>query len=316
LATTASLHAKPTHAELSSEGLQHGGESDDLLKDFDLIQPLMSDASLNLPLLQYSPRRDGAENIGFNGGYSESSLSTTTSTAMTPAADEGFLSFLQSTWGNNTPSDLNFSLDNFSYGGGKEVQMRIFSPAPTMTPTMVPPTSTPSVPLSPMAVPTRIPSPFSNAVISGHFTRNSFQTTKRQVLVTMIVDMIRAYPRMMMRRETFPPFVHANFPAEDHPNDHSRLPENLTNCMGIAQLFAVCNDDTRLFVWGTILAEMRRFRTRASTFNKYEAVSALQACLLYLIMRAIDVVPQQAKRDYEMLLIYQVCLPLSFMEPH
>ncbi|KAE9365144.1 hypothetical protein N431DRAFT_353379, partial [Stipitochalara longipes BDJ] len=131
---------------------------------------------------------------------------------------------------------------------------------------------------------------------------------------TMIIDMIHAYPRMMMRRETFPPFIHACSPAGEGSDERNKLPENLTNCMGITQLFAVCNDDTRLFVWGTIWAELRRLRNRASTFDKYDALSALQASLLYLIMRALDDSPQRANHDYEMLEIYQVVLKSRFIE--
>jgi hypothetical protein len=115
--------------------------------------------------------------------------------------------------------------------------------------------------------------------------------------------MLLTYPRMMTRRETFPPFVHAHSPAGDDTNN---LPDHLINCMGIAQLFTVCNDDTRVFVWSTIREEMRRFNNRKSLFNKYDALSALQAALLYLTMRAGCDAPQQAREDYEMLLTYQV----------
>jgi hypothetical protein len=68
----------------------------------------------------------------------------------------------------------------------------------------------------------------------------------------MIIDMIRPYPQMMMRRETFPPFIHPHLTT----NGEDGLPFPLKNCMSIAQMFFGQNADTRSFVWSTIRNEM------------------------------------------------------------
>jgi len=133
----------------------------------------------------------------------------------------------------------------------------------------------------------------------------------QQNYATMIIDMISAYPRMMTRRETLPPFIHAYSPAGDTEDDQNSLPEHLSNCMGIAQLFAVRNDDTNSFVWATIRAEIRGLKNHMRTFNKYDAMSALQASLVYIIIRAVDGAPQEAKDDYEMLSIHEAGFTLS-----
>lgn len=292
-----------------------GIERDDLPERHDHAQEVRSGASPDWsPLFQYLPSKYGANSMETNGMFSESSLSTITTTAMiTTANEESFMSLLQNTWSNSVTNDFDFHLDNYTYNSGKELQL--LSPA-LPTNTMFASSSSLSVPSPSMAVSINIPLPLSDPTLSGHFTKNKVQTSHRKTFVNMIVDMIHAYPRMMMRRETFPPFIHSCFPAGGNHEDGSRLPEHLTNCMGIAQLFAVCNDDTRLFVWGAIWAEMRGFRKRASMFDKYDAVSALQALLLYLIMRALDDVPQQVRHDYEMLLIHQVRLTLFFFQPY
>ncbi|KAN0089203.1 hypothetical protein V8E51_019463 [Hyaloscypha variabilis] len=214
---------------------------------------------------------------------------------------------------NSSTYDFDFQLDEFDFHNGKELQVPAFSPA-LSTNSIINSSSSVSVPSPTRSASTIASYLSSDTSLSGHFTKTKAQTSDRQIFLTMIIDMVHAYPRMMMRRETFPPFIHAFSPAGESPDEQSKLPENLTNCMGIAQLFAVCNDDTRLFVWGTIWAELRRLRSRASMFNKFEAISALQASLLFLIMRVVDEPPKEANHDYEMLEIYQVVLKSRFIE--
>jgi hypothetical protein len=97
--------------------------------------------------------------------------------------------------------------------------------------------------------------PMSPALTTvAHFSRNQIMTPVQQIFTTMLIDMIRAYPLMMTRRETFPPFVHPCCYLND---SQDTLPQVLTNCMGLAQLFVARTDDTRPFVWATIMAEVR-----------------------------------------------------------
>ncbi|QKX57612.1 uncharacterized protein TRUGW13939_04730 [Talaromyces rugulosus] len=119
---------------------------------------------------------------------------------------------------------------------------------------------------------------------------------------TMIIDMIRPYPQMMMRRETFPPFIHPHLTADGE----DELPFPLKNCMSIAQMFFARNADTRSFVWSTIRSEMDNLVINLQTFSKHEALAALSASLMYLIMRATDSDPQDSVNDVEMVFIHQI----------
>ncbi|KAK1540316.1 hypothetical protein CPAR01_06305 [Colletotrichum paranaense] len=67
----------------------------------------------------------------------------------------------------------------------------------------------------------------------------------------MIKQALRSYPEMMLRRSTFPPFIHQY-------QDKSHLPEPLANCMGIAILFVSRNPDTSSFLWQSIRKEQDR----------------------------------------------------------
>lgn len=69
----------------------------------------------------------------------------------------------------------------------------------------------------------------------------------------LLSQAISAFPQMMLRRQTFPPFIHAHWHLPS-------LPETLANCMSIAQLFATRTTETRPFLWRTIGIEVKRLQ--------------------------------------------------------
>lgn len=73
----------------------------------------------------------------------------------------------------------------------------------------------------------------------------------------LIIRSVRAFPTMMLRRETFPWYIHKHSSMVFKPTQDS-LPEPLSNCMSIAQMFSLRTPDTRTFLWRTIRAEYRR----------------------------------------------------------
>lgn len=97
---------------------------------------------------------------------------------------------------------------------------------------------------------------------AAHFSQNKAMNPVQQIFTRMLIDMIRAYPLMMTRRETFPPFVH---PYCYLYEGCDTLPQVLTNAMGIAQLFVARTDDTRSFVWATIMAEVQEMVEKVQT---------------------------------------------------
>jgi hypothetical protein len=68
---------------------------------------------------------------------------------------------------------------------------------------------------------------------------------------TLVMQALRAIPESMLRRETFPPFIHPQLHRQD-------LAEPLAICMRIAHLFATQTSDIGSFVWRTIRTEQIR----------------------------------------------------------
>lgn len=111
---------------------------------------------------------------------------------------------------------------------------------------------------------------------------------------TLIVHTLYAFPQMMLRRQTFPPFI--------HPHWHKPcLPEKLASCMSIAQLFVARTPETRIFLWRTIEAEEQRFRDEVMTLSAREIQPAVQAMIIYMIMAIIDQDAETQERGARML---------------
>ena len=84
----------------------------------------------------------------------------------------------------------------------------------------------------------------------------------------LIIQSLRSFPTMMLRKETFPWFIH----------HHSHLlsqtaaatqPEALSTCMSVAQMFASRTFETKPFIWRTIKNEHRHFVTEVSVLTPW-----------------------------------------------
>ncbi|KZL73736.1 C6 finger domain-containing protein [Colletotrichum tofieldiae] len=136
---------------------------------------------------------------------------------------------------------------------------------------------------------TEAPFPLNSVCTVNPVTENSANLIRRA---------LRSYPQMMIRRSSFPPFIHPY-------QDKSHLPEPLANCMSIAVLFASRNRDTRPFLWKAIRDEQERNLREMINYTKHEVFAALQAEVIYIIMRVVDGGGTSAEnRDYNMAMLF------------
>jgi hypothetical protein len=79
---------------------------------------------------------------------------------------------------------------------------------------------------------------------------------------SLIMQALRSIPDRMLRRETFPPFI--------HPQWHRQtLPEPLVVCMTIAHMFATGNREIRPFLWRSIKEEQIRVLLEVRVIHIY-----------------------------------------------
>lgn len=83
--------------------------------------------------------------------------------------------------------------------------------------------------------------------------------------VAIVMHSIRSYPQMMLRRQTFPPFIHPHWHTE-------KLPENLVNCMSVAQLFVTWTPENSPFLWQAIDNEVSRFKNEVRDTEKADTL--------------------------------------------
>jgi hypothetical protein len=282
---------------LTSEGLVYGLGNDDTIHSINENEVSGLSTLTDLSQVQFSSSPVSSDS-GDLKGICHRNVFPTTATTTTKAANES-LNIYSNTFNNTAAdsivNDINVQLEDYnSYYNGKELQLSTLSPLLQKNNIITATTQSSQTPPSELFA-------------SAHFTAKQVSKGTQQAFAVVIIDMIYAYPRMMTRRETLPPFVHANSPIDDSPYAQEMLPQYLANCMGIAQLIAARSVDTHSFIWTTILTELRGFRNNLHSFNKYDVLSALQASLLYLIIRAGETTPpHESTDDYLMLSIYQV----------
>ena len=161
---------------------------------------------------------------------------------------------------------------------------------------------------------------------SGFLTIMQIEKPYAQHNADLIIQTLRALPTMMLRRNTFPWFVHSH--AHLLTIQKEALPEALSTCMSVAQLFASRTAETKPILWCTVRAEYRGFLKKVRILSEncclgllmsfpnsqkmhnmsgFELLAALQACMIYLIMCIVDQSAESETSSLELLMVLRVC---------
>ncbi|EED21996.1 conserved hypothetical protein [Talaromyces stipitatus ATCC 10500] len=100
---------------------------------------------------------------------------------------------------------------------------------------------------------------------------------------------LRSYPRMMLSasRNGMPPFVHSYHLSYDCA-DNTSLPEPLARCAGIVAMWSVKSKHNSMHIWKAIRSEQERLLQESSVYNDWDALAALQAMCVYVILRVLE----------------------------
>lgn len=93
---------------------------------------------------------------------------------------------------------------------------------------------------------------------SNFLARLPISDAVSQFIATSVLEMIRTYPLMMLRIETFPSFIHGHWHRQSN-NTQSSMPEPLVNCIGIAQIFASHSTESKSYLWHLVKMEQGSF---------------------------------------------------------
>ncbi|GAM44009.1 hypothetical protein TCE0_060r19286 [Talaromyces pinophilus] len=128
-----------------------------------------------------------------------------------------------------------------------------------------------------------------------------------QFIATSVLEMIRTYPLMMLRAETLPSFIHGHWYRPTNATQSS-LPEPLANCMGIAQIFASHNTESKPYLWNLVKMEQRCFikKNEHHEFARDDLLAAIQAQIMYIIMRIFDDSKSDQGMNLDMLITHEI----------
>jgi hypothetical protein len=114
------------------------------------------------------------------------------------------------------------------------------------------------------------------------FPPRNIVKTGAEMSAIFIRRILGSYPNMMQRKDTFPPFIHPSCCKDD------QMPEALTNCMSIVQMFSTRTKDNAKFLWRTVRMEQDRLRHEHQLFDKWELLASAQAMLIYILLRMVE----------------------------
>ncbi|CAH0058536.1 unnamed protein product [Clonostachys solani] len=115
--------------------------------------------------------------------------------------------------------------------------------------------------------------------------------------VELAFDIMSCFPQMMLRNQTLPPFMHI-------PSYSACMPERISTCRGIAQVFETRTDETASFLWRTVDAEVTRIESEMGRMDIYSVQHAIQSVLIYSIMLKIDYEPAMVSRGLRLVQAY------------
>ncbi|KIW67837.1 hypothetical protein PV04_07061 [Phialophora macrospora] len=137
------------------------------------------------------------------------------------------------------------------------------------------------------------------------------ECSQAQRSADLIVQSLRAFPTMMLRRETLPWFIHpqSQLMSKSGSGAAAALPDAISTCMGIAQIFIARTPETKPFLWRIIRGEYRRLLNEMHNMSKFDALLATQACMIYLVMCIIDYSSENERHGQELLrALYDLCV--------
>ncbi|PYI36226.1 hypothetical protein BP00DRAFT_472413 [Aspergillus indologenus CBS 114.80] len=103
-----------------------------------------------------------------------------------------------------------------------------------------------------------------------------------QRTANLILHTLRSYPKMMLRDNLLPPFIHPHLIRLGAKDDDT---EPLTNCISLVHMTTGPVKGNRKLFWKNVHWECERLYAEHTKLNKWELLAAMQALSIYIIMR-------------------------------
>ncbi|KAK2762071.1 hypothetical protein FQN54_001078 [Arachnomyces sp. PD_36] len=101
--------------------------------------------------------------------------------------------------------------------------------------------------------------------------------------LNLILRTLKSYPLTMLRHNALPPFIHPHLIQSNMENNSDM--EALTNCISLMHMISNGVQGSRKLFWKNVRLECERFIEKHMSFNKWELLTAIQALLIYVLVR-------------------------------
>ncbi|KAI1422716.1 hypothetical protein F5Y12DRAFT_761384 [Xylaria sp. FL1777] len=134
------------------------------------------------------------------------------------------------------------------------------------------------------------------------FSIRDFTRPDHVALKTVAMRILRSYPSMMLVKGTLPPFIHSSVYARPMLDDAHKEHQSLVTCWNLVRSFKTQTGANKSsWVWGQIWHEQERILAEYSSFDRWELLDALQALLVFCLLRLHDVPVGHAVFDVSLL---------------
>ncbi|KAL6905044.1 hypothetical protein GGI43DRAFT_298915 [Trichoderma evansii] len=123
--------------------------------------------------------------------------------------------------------------------------------------------------------------PTAPGAVRSMIRRPRTQTAAQRVS-NLISHTLKSYPLMLLRSNTLPPFIHPSMITSDDENIHM---ESLTNCLSLMHMISTGIQTSRKLFWKNVRMECERLSEEYIKLSKYELLTAMQALLIYILIR-------------------------------
>ncbi|KAK8907958.1 hypothetical protein QC760_003831 [Botrytis cinerea] len=113
------------------------------------------------------------------------------------------------------------------------------------------------------------------------FTLRKLSNKQFSLNESYILSTLPTYPSMLHPKndDGLPPFIHPHF------NNRKALPAPLATCAILVNWISAKTEDNVLFIWNCIRMEIDKICAQYTTYNREDAVAALQAITIYFLLR-------------------------------
>ncbi|KAL7908112.1 hypothetical protein GGI35DRAFT_53757 [Trichoderma velutinum] len=148
-----------------------------------------------------------------------------------------------------------------------------------------------------------------------HDVRSRILTKRRGLNATTVLStrailgQVLAYPAMLVKGHTLPPFIHSRCSLDDSlthdcakAQKHSCLRRTLSICASLVGMWLDKTPVNSPFVWETIYNEIARLQKEHESYDSETLLESIQALTIYILLQAQDT-ETLAKNDVKFLLI-------------